>query len=135
MKKIISKAVLSWFMFLPIAFLNGFIREATYKPHVGYLAGHQISTVTGITAFMILIYIMFRKIVKKANNKELFLAGLLMTIMTVIFEFGFGHYIRGFSWDYLLADYNIFEGRIWILILLAEFIGPWIVKAAIRKDK
>jgi uncharacterized BrkB/YihY/UPF0761 family membrane protein len=135
MKKIMSKAVLSWFMFIPIAFLNGYIREVTYKPCLGYLAGHQISTVIGTTAFLILIYFMFKKVVKKASNKELFLAGLLMTVMTIIFEFGFGHYIRGFSWDYLLADYNIFKGRIWIVVLLAELIGPWLIKITTKREK
>ena len=38
--------------------------------------------------------------------------------MTVAFEFGFGHFVAGHSWQRLLGDYNLLEGRVWLLFLL-----------------
>jgi hypothetical protein len=45
----------------------------------------------------------------------------------VLFEFGFGHYIAGHPWEKLVADYDVLEGRVWSLVLLAESLSPWLV--------
>jgi hypothetical protein len=42
--------------------------------------------------------------------------------LTVLFEFVFGHYVLGNSWDVLLADYRIWQGRLWSLVLISEAI-------------
>jgi hypothetical protein len=51
--------------------------------------------------------------------------------LTVLFEFVFGHYVLGNSWDVLLADYRIWQGRLWSLVLISEAIAPvitaWII--------
>lgn len=44
--------------------------------------------------------------------------------MTVVFEFGFGHYVMGHSWEMLLHDYNVLEGRLWVVVLAAVWAGP-----------
>jgi len=38
--------------------------------------------------------------------------GLVWLAMTVAFEFLFGDYVAGHSWDRLLHDYNLFAGRL-----------------------
>jgi len=53
--------------------------------------------------------------------------GLLWLVMTVAFEFGFGHYVAGHSWNRLLADYNIFNGRVWSLFLVWVTILPYVI--------
>jgi hypothetical protein len=45
--------------------------------------------------------------------------------MTLAFEFGFGRW-RGRSWEQLLEDYNVFEGRLWLLIPLWVMIAPYL---------
>ena len=55
---------------------------------------------------------------------DLLLIGALWLTLTVVFEFGFGHYVIGHPWKYLLADYNIFKGRLWSLVLLVTFVSP-----------
>jgi hypothetical protein len=47
--------------------------------------------------------------------------------MTVAFEFLFGHYVMGHTWERLLQDYNILAGRIWILFLVFTAAAPYIV--------
>jgi len=59
--------------------------------------------------------------------------GACWTAMTIAFEFGFGHYIMGNSWGKLLADYNFFAGRLWVLVLLAVLAGPSITCPLARK--
>ena len=50
--------------------------------------------------------------------------GPLWLVMTLAFEFVGGHYLFGTSWEALLADYNIFAGRLWIIVLIATWIAP-----------
>ena len=44
--------------------------------------------------------------------------------LTIAFEFLGGHYLFGRPWDTLLADYNLSQGRIWIVVLVATAVGP-----------
>lgn len=50
--------------------------------------------------------------------------GTMWLTLTVAFEFLFGHYVMKNPWSRLLYDYNILEGRIWILVLIWIAIAP-----------
>ena len=117
--------ILWWFAFPFVAIFNATIRELIYKKPLGDLAAHQISTVTGIVLFGILFYFIFRKW-KIESVKHAILIGLIWLGLTILFEFGFGHYIMGNSWQKLLHDYNIAEGRVWILFLVWITAAPFV---------
>ena len=48
-------------------------------------------------------------------------------VLTVIFEFSFGHYVVGDSWSKLLNDYNVLEGRVWGLFILWVGLAPYLI--------
>ena len=50
--------------------------------------------------------------------------GTAWVALTVAFEFLAGHYVSGNGWERLFADYNVFRGRIWILVLVAKLLAP-----------
>jgi len=52
---------------------------------------------------------------------------MIWLIMTIIFEFGFGHDIMKHLWSKLLADYNLLQGRLWVLVLIYTVIFPYLV--------
>jgi apolipoprotein N-acyltransferase len=52
--------------------------------------------------------------------------GLIWLVLTVMFEFGFGHFVAGHSWQRLLQDYNIRAGRVWLAILLWVAFAPYL---------
>ena len=58
------------------------------------------------------------------HGYEALLVGIVWVALTVAFEFLAGHYVFGNSWERLIADYNVFRGRIWILVLLANLFAP-----------
>ena len=123
--KTFYKHILWWFIFPFVGILNGVLREATYKNFVGDLTAHQISTATGILFFGIIFYFIFKKWEIK-SVKHAILIGLIWLGLTILFEFGFGHYIMGNSWQKLLHDYNIAEGRVWSLFLVWLTIAPFV---------
>ena len=118
------KLILCWFVFPFVGILNGALREATYKNFVGDLSAHQISTATGIGFFGIIFYFIFKKW-KIESIKHAILIGVIWLGLTMLFEFGFGHYVMGNSWQKLLHDYNLAEGRVWSLFLLWITIAPF----------
>ena len=119
------KHILWWFAFPFVGILNGTLREAAYKKFVGDLASHQISTVTGIIFFGIIFYFIFKKW-KIESVKHAILVGVIWLGLTILFEFGFGHYIMGNPWEKLLHDYNLTEGRVWSLFLVWISIAPFV---------
>jgi hypothetical protein len=44
----------------------------------------------------------------------------------VAFEFLFFHFVGGHSWSELLANYNIFAGRVWVVVLLWVAAAPYV---------
>jgi len=127
-KELFVRALITWFLFIPIAIINGIIRNSVYLPYVGELTAHQISTVTASLAIVLVSYFMLGSKVEKVSNSRLLFLGLGWVVATILFEFGFGHYIMGNSWEKLLADYNLLQGRVWALFLLVVFITPLTVK-------
>jgi len=60
------------------------------------------------------------------NVKTLLGIGFFWVVITIIFEFVFGHYVMGHSWQKLFADYNLINGRLWVLVLLNNIFAPLI---------
>ena len=90
------KHILWWFAFPFVAIFNATLRELIYKKPLGDLAAHQISTATGIVFFGIIFYFIFKKW-RIESTKHAILIGLIWLGLTILFEFGFGHYIMGNS--------------------------------------
>jgi hypothetical protein len=63
---------------------------------------------------------------RPATRREVWWIGALWVTLTLAFEFLAGHYVFGTPWRQLLADYNIFRGRIWVLVLVTTAIAPWL---------
>lgn len=122
--RLFIKALLFWLAFIPVAILNGTIRVYGYQSWVGELAAHQISTFTACLLFLGMIYFFVKWNREQATMKRMFLVGIIWVALTILFEFGFGHYVMGHPWEKLLFDYNLFAGRLWILVLLVTLLGP-----------
>ena len=125
--KIIIYAFKIWLTILPIAFINGTIRVALINPYFGEKLGHIISTLMLSVVIVFIVYLFKKKIKYDYTKKELLIIGLTLMTLTMIFEFGLG-LATGKSWKFMLADYNIFQGRIWLLVLITELLSPLILK-------
>ena len=87
--------------------------------------------------FLILQFLIIYLFVKRIKLTETYIAlfiGIFWLVLTIIFEFLFGHFVIGHSWEKLFADYNIFKGRLWLLVLLNNVIAPIISSKIIRKQ-
>ena len=119
------KYVLAWFPMVAIAIANGVVREAWYGNYLSELAAHQISTLIAVIQFGFYIWFVV-SFWRPTSKVQAIAVGLLWLAMTIAFEFAFGHYVAGHSWERLLHDYNLLAGRIWLLVLVWVAVAPYL---------
>ena len=122
---LIWKYVLAWIPMVLIAIANGALREATYGKLMSELQAHQISTLSGLFLFSAYIWIVIRTWRPDTSAKAITI-GLIWLGLTVAFEFLFGHYVVGHPWSKLLYDYNVFAGRVWVVVLTWVTVAPYV---------
>lgn len=120
------KYVLAWIPMVFIAIGNGIFRESIIAPYVSELRAHQLSTLSGIILMGLFIWLVLH-FWKLQSARQAITVGLLWVVMTVLFEFIFGHYVIGHSFSRLFQDYNLFAGRVWALFLIWIAVLPYLI--------
>lgn len=110
-----------------LGIINGTLRELLYKDSVGELPAHYISTATLIVLLALYMWVLEGRW-PLASRREAMRVGLTWLILTVSFDFGFGHFIDGKPWSELARDYDLTAGRVWILILVWIAIAPEVMR-------
>jgi predicted membrane protein len=122
----LAKYLLVWFLLAIVGITNGIIRQSTYGKSLSDLSAHQVSTVTAILASGTLVWFINR-FWPIESSTQAWSIGIIWLVLTVAFEFGFGHYIARHSWEHLFADYNLMNGRVWSLFLIWIAIMPFVI--------
>ncbi|MGA9573741.1 MAG: hypothetical protein WBS20_07335 [Lysobacterales bacterium] len=118
--------LLFWLLLAVVAIANGILRQVVYGKFVSTLTAHQISTLTGIVFTGVLVFWLHR-FWPIESVRQAWLIGVIWLVMTISFEFGFGHFVAGHPWSALFADYNLLRGRVWLVFLVWMLVLPWLV--------
>ncbi|MFR9803935.1 hypothetical protein ACL02T_16780 [Pseudonocardia sp. RS010] len=117
-----------WVGLAALAFANGTLRAMVYQDLVGETAARQIAT--GVLLVVIGIYVTVLHHRRPLPDTPTALAvGAAWAAMTLAFEFGVGHYVLGTPWQTLLADYDLTQGRLWVLVPIATLLAPALVRS------
>jgi hypothetical protein len=119
------KFILAWIPMVIIAIANAFLRESVLAKHLDELRAHQASTVTCVLFFGIYIWTLIH-LLRPESPRQALTIGALWLVLTVAFEFLFGHYAVGHPLSRLLHDYNILAGRVWIFVLVWITLAPYL---------
>jgi hypothetical protein len=117
----------AWLGLAVLGVANGIVRELAYADTVGDHAAHQLSTWTLIAMIAGYTWWLQRRW-PLASTTDAVRIGALWVVMTVAFEFGFGHYFDGASWSTLLADYDLTRGNLWVLVPLTIGVSPAVAR-------
>lgn len=119
------KSLLVWLCFIPTAILNGGFREYVLTK---YLDTALATAASGILLSIMILFITWLLLPRLVtlNRKESFIAGIIWTLLTVIFEFTSGIGI-GVPMKELIAAYNPLSGNLWILVVLTTMFAPTII--------
>jgi hypothetical protein len=117
------RAVAVWCVLVVLAVLNGGARNVWLSPRLGEQAGHVVSTFTLSCVIFLATWLTIGWI-RPTTLRDTMHLGTLWLVLTVLFEFGAGHFLFGNSWEKLLTDYHLLRGRVWVLVLIVTLIAP-----------
>jgi hypothetical protein len=120
------RAGLIWFGIVIVAILNGAFRDLALAPRLGDTPARALSCLTLAGAIMLATWISLPWI-HPISTTDAWRIGVIWLAMTLAFEFLAGHYLFHAPWASLLADYNLFRGRLWIIVLIATVAAPALV--------
>lgn len=119
----ILRSVVIWFGLLALAILNGGLREGVLVPRFGRGLAQALSTIMLSVLIFVAGWLSIRWIAP-STLQDAWVIGVLWVALTIAFEFLAGHFLFGKPWEELLADYNLFAGRIWVMVLVVTLITP-----------
>jgi len=127
------RGLLAWIILGVFAVANGALGLLVIQPWAGEYGNHLYKSIV-MLAFIYLVLVKFWKIVGLQNWKgRAVWLGLFLMGLSVGFEFVFFHYVIGESWQRLLADYHLWRGRLWTLVLTADLVLPYLVARSMAK--
>ena len=114
-----------WFLILLGAIANGGLREAVLLPRLGTLPAFVLS---GALLALVILGVTLASIgwLRIHRASSALKTGAFWLLLTLGFEFGFGHFIQGKPWPVLLEAYTFQEGNIWPLVLVVTLFAPLI---------
>lgn len=117
------RALAVWLLFLITAIVNGAVRESILRPAFGDKSAHVISTLS-LSVLILVGAWLTAPFVRYESAAAAWGVGVLWVALTLAFEFLAGRFVFGKSWDVLLADYDVMQGRIWPLVLVVTLLAP-----------
>lgn len=121
----LKKSILIWLSIIPLAILNGGLRDAFLTPRLGENWAQPISGIILILLIFIVSFIFIPRIGKGAP-KTYWKIGILWVALTIVFETVLG-LAMGNTLTELLRAYDVTTGNIWLLVILFIGIAPWLV--------
>ncbi len=130
MLAILLKATGIWLLIVIAAIINGVIREKLIVPMAGIETALPLSGIT-LSIIIFLISLISISFIGAMETKTFLAIGVLWVLLTLSFEFLFGHYVVGKSWKEIMQVFNMQKGDLFIVVLFVTALSPW-VAAKIR---
>ncbi len=116
--------IAGWLVMLASAIANGTLGEYVFKPRWGEYGAHVYKTMVGVVVAVAISWFYASWTVGPHWKTAAWTAGISWLMLTVGFEFIFGHYVMHHPWERLIADYRIWRGRLWPVLLAALLLAP-----------
>ena len=116
----------AWAIILPFMIANGIVRELVLKRIVNDGVADVLSAMLASVISLAATRYLLRPLAGK-SVPELVRASATLVLLTIVFELGFGHYVDHKSWSELLDNYELWNGRLWpvVLAVLAGMPFVW----------
>ena len=113
----ILKSLIVWLCFIPVAILNGGLREYVLTKILGEKWALPVSGIILSVCIFLITWLLLPRIIKALTFKDCWLIGICWGVLTIAFEFGVG-LAGGNTASELLAAYNPLTGNLWLLVLI-----------------
>lgn len=119
------KILLIWVSIVPIAILNGGLREYVLELFLPDATALALSGIILSGMIFVIVWLLLPRI-KNLYEKDCIITSLLWTTFTIFFEISFG-LSSGATWNELLQAYNPQTGNLWIVVVLTIFLTPLLI--------
>ena len=123
----ILKSLIIWLCFIPVAILNGGLREYILVKAIGEEWALPVSGIILSVCIFLITWLLLPRMIKAFTSKDGWLIGIGWALLTIVFEFAAG-LAGGSTVSELLAAYNPLSGNLWLLVLLTTLLSPVIVR-------
>ena len=121
------KSFIVWICFIPVAILNGGLREYVLVRLVGEEMAMPVSGILLSIFIFLTTWLVLPRLAKGCNMKDCLAMGICWALLTVAFESAAG--IAGDSTiTEILAAYNPSTGNLWVLALATTMLSPVLLK-------
>jgi len=119
------KSLLLWSLLVVLAITNGILREKVLAPALGQSLALPAS---GVLFSLVIVLYTWAVIpwLGVLRVSAYWAVGMFWLLLTIVFEFVFGHYVIGNPWETLLKNYDVTGGNLWVLVLVATAISPYV---------
>ena len=123
----IMKSLIIWLCFIPVAILNGGLREYVLAKAITEEWALPISGITLSVCIFLTTWLLLPLVTKAITSKDCWLVGICWAALTIAFEFIAG-LADGNTMTELLAAYNPLTGNLWLLVLATTLLSPIVTK-------
>jgi hypothetical protein len=127
MGRLILTAAGVWVLFLILAILNAVFRDKVLGPVAGDAAALPLS---GVLLSLILFLVTLAVIPRLRGGSALhdWAIGGAWVLLTLAFEFFFGHFVMGKPWKEILGIFDVAGGNLMPLVLAVILISPYLAR-------
>lgn len=119
------RALVVWLLIIATESVHGALRRLLLSPEVDF-ALRQLSVLLGAVIIFGLTWL-FLSWIRIHSARAALGIGAAWVVLTLAFEMALGR-LTGLGWDRILADYDLTQGGLMPLGLLAMGLTPWAVR-------
>jgi hypothetical protein len=114
-----------WLVIMAAAVINGVIRDEWLNPLLGDSFALPLSGVMLSLLIFIITYFSVT-LIGLSTTLTCLVIGLFWVILTLSFEYLFGHFVLGMPWYEISRVFDVTRGNLFVLALFAAALSPWI---------
>ena len=118
-----QRAFAVWLLIISAEAIHGVLRTLFLTPLVGDLRARQLGVLTGSLLILAIAYLCVDWIRARTMGR-LGAVGVGWVALTLAFEVSLGRLILGYTWERLLADYDVARGGLLPFGLLLMALAP-----------
>ena len=119
----ILKSLIIWLCFIPVAILNGGLREYALVKAISEKWALLISGITLSVCIFLITWLLLPRITKAVTTQDCWLIGICWSVLTIAFEFIIG-LAGGNTTAEILNAYDPATGNLWLLVLAITLLSP-----------
>ena len=120
------KAAFIWAIIASGAIANGTFREHFLAPAIGARTALPVSGIL-LSAIVLLVTWCCFRLIAGYRQPAYLLIGLQWVLMTLSFEFLFGHFVADKPWPEISRVFDFTQGDLFIVVLAVSLISPLLV--------